>query len=172
MMICKGAPYLCSPLAELTEHWGCRGCWIYLSCSRTPLKSHWLQCRAQQIKMPKVLFLQSLQPSLSPHRLWWCSALHGMESHSRRVSLWKRVILKVMEKGPSNHINRAETRPNLFEKAKEDRAMPCVGLSVASDLNLVVWSLFISHLVGGITISKLWQFTSFAACFQCFALFG
>lgn len=47
--------------------------------------------------------------------------------------------------------------------------MPCVGLSVASDLNLVVWSLFISHSVGGIMRSKLWQSTSFAACFKCFA---
>ena len=50
---------------------------------------------------------------------------------------------------------RAETRPNLFKEVKEDRAVPCVGLTVASDLNLAVWSLFISHLVGGITDQNL-----------------
>lgn len=73
-----------------------------------------------------------------------------------KVSLWEHVFLKVMEKGRSYHINRGETRPNLLKEAKEDRAVPCVGLSVASDLNLVVWSLFISHLVGGIT--RRWYF--------------
>lgn len=96
------------------------------------------------MEMLKVLFLQSPQPKPS-QTLVFCPPWNGKSSCGN-------VFLKVMEKGPSNHINRAETRPNLLKKAKQDRAVPCVGLSVASDLNLAVWSLFIiSHLVGGIT---------------------
>lgn len=45
-----------------------------------------------------------------------------------KASLWEHVFLKVMEKRPSNHINRGETRPNLLKEAKEYRAVPCVGL--------------------------------------------
>lgn len=95
------------------------------------------------MEMLKVLFLQSPQPKPS-QTLVFCPPWNGKSSCGN-------VFLKVMEKGPSSHINRAETRPNVLKKAKQDRAVPCVGLSVASDLNLAVWSLFISHLVGGIT---------------------
>lgn len=94
------------------------------------------------------------QPEPSQILGLFCSSWNGKSF--QECVLWEHVFLKVMEKEPWNHINRGETRPNLLKAAKEDRAVPCVGLSVASDLNLVVWSLFISHLVGGI-ISR-WYF--------------
>lgn len=96
-----------------------------------------------------------------------------MESHSRSVSLCEYAFFKVVEKGPSNHINSpAELREDPICLKKEKR-LPCVVLTVSPDLNLVVWSLLISHLVGGNARSKLWQPLSYAASFMCcFVLLG
>lgn len=72
----------------------------------------------------------------------------------------------------SDHISDpVELRQDPICLQKEDRAVPRVWVMVASDLNLVVWSVIISHLVGGVTRSKLWQTSSYAACFIHVALF-
>lgn len=173
-LICRGT-HLCLPATKVSDYQDCSGCWIYLSRVRTKLK---IQI-AKQIKILNCLILQSLPPSQSPEHsltnnsynlLLLCSSV---ESQARSMSLHKCAFLKVVEMGASDHIaDPVELRQDPICLRKERKIELCrVWLMVASDLNLVVWSVIISHLVGGVTRSKLWQPSSYTACFIRVALF-